>query len=163
MAEDGLRWIDKALPLDDVDSSDIDLAGRLAELVNRLAITLDDLTGEHPLAHWLDALGTGMARLADVTETDAWLQAQAQRELAQVADDAGDRVHTIKLTLADVRPARRPATRPSHPSQLPHRRADHVLDGADALGATSGRLPARVGRRPVPAHSKRRRRRRPRP
>ena len=103
MAEDGLRWIDKALPLDDVDSSDIDLAGRLAELVNRLAITLDDLTGEHPLAHWLDALGTGMARLADVTETDVWLQAQAQRELAQVADDAGDRVHTIKLTLADVR------------------------------------------------------------
>ena len=48
MAEDGLRWIDKALPLDDVDSSDIDLAGRLAEL-DRLAITLDDLTGEHPL------------------------------------------------------------------------------------------------------------------
>jgi exodeoxyribonuclease V gamma subunit len=103
MAEDGLRWIDKALPLDDVDSSDIDLAGRLAELVTRLAITLDDLTGEHPLAHWLDTLSTGMAGLADVTETDAWQQAQAQRELAQVAHDAGDRVHTIKLTLADIR------------------------------------------------------------
>jgi exodeoxyribonuclease V gamma subunit len=103
MAEDGLRWIDKALPLDDVDSSDIDLAGRLAELVDRLAFTLDDLTGEHPLAHWLNTLGTGMARLTDVTETDAWQQAQAQRELAQVAQDAGGRATSIKLTLADLR------------------------------------------------------------
>ncbi len=103
MAEDGLRWIDKALPLDDVDSSDIELAGRLAELVDRLAITLDDLTGDHPLAHWLDTLGTGMARLTDVTETDAWQQAQAQRELATVAKHAGDRAHTIPLSLADVR------------------------------------------------------------
>ena len=103
MAEDGLRWIDKALPLDDVDSSDIDLAGRLAELIDRLAITLDDLTGEHPLAHWLDSLSTGMARLTDVTETDAWQQAQAQRELAQVAQDAGERAASIQLTLADVR------------------------------------------------------------
>ena len=103
MAEDGLRWIDKALPLDDVDSSDIDLAGRLAELVDRLAITLDDLTGEHPLAHWLDTLGAGMARLTDVTETDTWQLAQAQRELAQVAQDAGERAASIMLTLADVR------------------------------------------------------------
>ena len=103
MAEDGLRWIDRALPLDDVDSSDIDLAGRLAELVDRLAITLDDLTGEYPLAHWLEALGTGMARLTDVTETDEWQRAQAQRELAQVAQDAGDRATSITLTLADIR------------------------------------------------------------
>jgi exodeoxyribonuclease V gamma subunit len=103
MAEDGLRWVDKALPLDDVDSSDIDLAGRLAELVDRLAATLDDLTGEHPLAHWLDALGTGLARLTAVTETDEWQAAQAERELAQFANDAGDRAHTLSLSLADVR------------------------------------------------------------
>ncbi|MBD0293420.1 MAG: exodeoxyribonuclease V subunit gamma [Jiangellaceae bacterium] len=103
MAENGLRWIDKTLPLDDVDSSDIDLAGRLAELVDRLAATLDDLTGEHPLTHWLATLGTGMARLTDVTDTDAWQQAQAQRELAAVAKQAGDRAHTILLSLADVR------------------------------------------------------------
>ncbi len=37
MAEDDLRWVGLALPLDDVDSNDIDLAGRLAELVDRLA------------------------------------------------------------------------------------------------------------------------------
>jgi len=37
MAEDDLRWVGLALPLDDVDSTDIDLAGRLAELLDRLA------------------------------------------------------------------------------------------------------------------------------
>ena len=34
--ESDLSWLGLALPLDDVDSSDIDLAGRLAELVDRL-------------------------------------------------------------------------------------------------------------------------------
>ena len=37
MAEDDQCWLGTALPLDDVDSSDIDLVGRLAELVDRLA------------------------------------------------------------------------------------------------------------------------------
>jgi exodeoxyribonuclease V gamma subunit len=103
MGEDGLRWVDKALPLDDVDSSDIDLAGRLAELVDRLAATLDDLHGEHPLAYWLDVLGTGLARLTAVKESDEWQAAQAQGELAQAAKDAGHRAHTVPLSLADVR------------------------------------------------------------
>jgi exodeoxyribonuclease V gamma subunit len=103
MAEDGLRWVDKALPLDDVDSSDIDLVGRLAELIDRLATTFDDLHGEHPLAHWLDALNTGLARLTAVKDSDEWQAAQTERELAQVAKDAGDRAHTVNLSLADVR------------------------------------------------------------
>jgi len=38
MAEDDLRWVGLALPLDDVDRTDIDLAGRLAELLDRLAV-----------------------------------------------------------------------------------------------------------------------------
>jgi exodeoxyribonuclease V gamma subunit len=101
--QDRPRWVDKALPLDDVDSSDIDLAGRLAELVDRLAATLDDLHSEHPLAYWLDVLGTGLARLTAVKESDEWQAAQAQGELAQAAKDAGDRAHTISLGLADVR------------------------------------------------------------
>ena len=36
MTEDDLRLVGGVLPLDDVDSGDIDLAGRLAELVDRL-------------------------------------------------------------------------------------------------------------------------------
>ena len=103
MAEDGPRWIDKALPLDDVDSSDIDLAGRLAELVDRLAITLDDLTGEHPLAHWLDTLGAGMARPHRRHRDRHWQLAQAQRELARGRSGRRRTRASIMLSLADVR------------------------------------------------------------
>ncbi|MGI8612789.1 MAG: exodeoxyribonuclease V subunit gamma [Nocardioidaceae bacterium] len=103
MPEDDLQWLELALPLDDVDSSDVDLTGRLAELVDRLGTVLDDLTGEHPLRHWHDTLGYALDLLTDVAEPDAWQLAQARRELGDVATGAGDRVDTVQLTLADVR------------------------------------------------------------
>jgi exodeoxyribonuclease V gamma subunit len=40
MTEDERRLVDGVLPLDDVDSGAIELAGRLAELVDRLDDTL---------------------------------------------------------------------------------------------------------------------------
>ncbi|HSK28244.1 MAG TPA: hypothetical protein VK894_15140, partial [Jiangellales bacterium] len=105
MAEDAgePRWVGLALPLDDVDSGDIDLAGRLAELVDRLAATLDELAGERTLDAWLRTLAAGLDRLTDVTEADAWQRAQAQRELAAVATEAAERATTSRLSLADVR------------------------------------------------------------
>ncbi|HEX8769805.1 MAG TPA: exodeoxyribonuclease V subunit gamma, partial [Acidimicrobiales bacterium] len=45
MAEEGQPLVGRTLPLDDVGSADIDLAGRLAELLDRLKATLDDLRG----------------------------------------------------------------------------------------------------------------------
>ena len=102
MAEDEPRWLGLALPLDDVDSSDIDLAGRLAELVDRLTEMLDRMVGERPLADWLDTLTTALERLTAVRAVDAWQSAEARRELAQVATDAGDRAASAILSLADV-------------------------------------------------------------
>ena len=43
MAEEGLQLFGGVLPLDDVDSGAIDLAGRFAELIDRLHDSLDDL------------------------------------------------------------------------------------------------------------------------
>ncbi|MFE3029749.1 exodeoxyribonuclease V subunit gamma, partial [Nocardia tengchongensis] len=43
-------WLDLVLPLDDVDSNDIDLGGRFAEFVDRLAVCLRDLRGETVLS-----------------------------------------------------------------------------------------------------------------
>jgi len=103
MPEDDLRWLDLALPLDDVDSSGVDLTGRLAELIDRLTTVLDDLTGDRPLRSWLDTLGYGLDVLTDVAEADAWQLTQARRELGDVATGAGDRADTAPLTLADVR------------------------------------------------------------
>ena len=50
MTEDERRLVDDVLPLDDVDSGAIDLAGRLAELVDRLDDTLTALSESKPVA-----------------------------------------------------------------------------------------------------------------
>ncbi len=102
MSEDDLRWIGTALPLDDVDSSDIDLAGRLAELVDRLGAAVDRLRDDQPLAAWVTALSESLESLCDVSERDGWQLSQARRQLADVSEAAADRADVV-LSLADVR------------------------------------------------------------
>jgi exodeoxyribonuclease V gamma subunit len=102
MAEDRLRWIGVTLPLDDVASTDIDLAGRLAELVDRLGGVLDRLTGSHPLSHWLDTLTGALDLLGGVADAEAWQSAQARRELAEAQVDAADHADALLLTVGDV-------------------------------------------------------------
>jgi len=97
--ETGLGWLDLALPLDDVDSSDIELAGRLAELVDRLEEVLAQLQGPQPVRAWVEALTGALELLTDTIDTDAWQLAQAHRELAEAAEHGDDAV----LRLADVR------------------------------------------------------------
>ncbi len=103
MAEEGLRWVDRALPLDDVDSNDVDLAGRLAELIARLRHVLDALTGDRPLADWLDTLTGALDLLGEVGDADAWQHGQVHRELADIRDDAGAQATSTALSLGDVR------------------------------------------------------------
>lgn len=102
-AGDDQRWLGLALPLDDVDSGDIDLAGRLAELVERLGTALDQLTGEHSLTWWLEALDSALDALTAVGDRDGWQLAQARRELAEVGAEAGERAAQVRLALPDVR------------------------------------------------------------
>ncbi len=105
MAEDPgePRWVGLALPLDDVDSGDVDLAGRFAELVDRLEEVLGGLTGTRSLADWLDALLGAVDALTAVGAADEWQLAQVRRELADVADAAGERAGSTSLALGDVR------------------------------------------------------------
>jgi exodeoxyribonuclease V gamma subunit len=91
-------WLDLALPLDDVDSSDIDLAGRLAELLDRLEDAVSALSGEHPVGHWIDALAHALDTLTATDPADAWQLAQARRELADAGEGGSSPVR-----LADVR------------------------------------------------------------
>ena len=49
MAEEDERLVGGVLPLDDVDSGDIDLAGRFAELVGRLGAAVASLRGPQPV------------------------------------------------------------------------------------------------------------------
>ncbi len=102
MSGDDHRHLGTGLPLDDVGSSEIDLAGRLAELVDRLDRCLTALGEARSAAEWMQALRAGVRDLTDVPSDDAWQFPQLERELARAAaaDTGGDRV---ELRLADVR------------------------------------------------------------
>jgi exodeoxyribonuclease V gamma subunit len=98
---DEQHWLGLALPLDDVDSSDLDLAGRLTEYVERLADILDRLTGEHPASDWLATLDAALDLLTEPAPADSWQLTAARRLLGAVGRAAGE--HDPLLTLGDIR------------------------------------------------------------
>jgi exodeoxyribonuclease V gamma subunit len=81
MTEDGQRLFAGVLPLDDVDSGAIDLAGRLAELVDRLKQALDALGRPQPIVAWAAAIAAAADALTETTERDAWQRAELDRLL----------------------------------------------------------------------------------
>ena len=102
MSDDTGAWLDRTLPLDDVGSGQVDLAGRVVELVRRLRETTDRLVGAHPLENWLTTLAEGVAALTSVAPADAWQSGQVQRELSRVREAAAGR-GALELRLRDVR------------------------------------------------------------
>ncbi len=102
MSDDSRSWLGTALPLDDVGSNRVELAGRFAEFVDRLVAATDRLTGTRPLADWLHGLADGVTVLTRVDRADQWQVSQMQRELARVEVDAGER-GASPLRLTDVR------------------------------------------------------------
>src|SRR6201999_1483202 len=87
---------------DDVSSNRVELAGKLAEYVDRLQRTTDALNGARPLRDWLTALADGIDLLARVDDNDAWQTSQVQREFAEVLAMAGTRGDTV-MRLPDIR------------------------------------------------------------
>ncbi|MEV0079028.1 exodeoxyribonuclease V subunit gamma [Nocardia neocaledoniensis] len=96
--ESGDDWLDLALPLDDVDSNDVDLAGRFAEFVDRLAVCLRDLRGPRPAAEWTAVLLRAVELLTDVPDAQSWIRTEARREIVAATEHAG----ATPLRLADV-------------------------------------------------------------
>ncbi|MCX4092693.1 exodeoxyribonuclease V subunit gamma [Nocardia sp. alder85J] len=100
-------WLDLALPLDDVDSGDVDLAGRFAEFVDRLAVCVRDLRGPtpaepagsaRPAAEWQQVLIRILELLTEVPRAQAWQAAEVRRDLVAALEHAGD----IALRLPDI-------------------------------------------------------------
>jgi exodeoxyribonuclease V gamma subunit len=102
LSDDSHAWIGSTLPLDDVSSNRVELAGKLAEFVDRLQRTVDALNGARPLKDWLTALADGIGMLARVDDGDAWQTSQMQREFAEVLAGAGPRAEMI-MRLPDIR------------------------------------------------------------
>ena len=104
MSDDAHAWIDNTLPLDDVSSNRVELAGQLAEFVCRLERAADSLSGARPLSDWLTALTDGITILTRISDSDGWQTRQVEREFAEVLEQAGSRANT-SLRLPDIRRA----------------------------------------------------------
>jgi exodeoxyribonuclease V gamma subunit len=102
MDESGQHFIGTALPLDDVDSSDVDLVGRLAELVDRVRGLMVELESPRPLPAWVDLCRRAIDLLAAVPAQDSWQVSHAYAELGSLAQSAPDHL-TTELSLSEIR------------------------------------------------------------
>ena len=88
MTEDEQRLFGGVLPLDDVESGAIGLAGRFAELVDRLGAAIDALSAPKTVGDWADALATAADSLTATSPADAWQRSELQRLLDDVVEQA---------------------------------------------------------------------------
>ncbi len=147
------------LPLDDVESGAIDLAGRFAEFVDRVRDGARRAVGAQPIGDWAAAI----AAAADALTATASATPGSARELAAAARRRRSREATHEASVSAVPlelgrcpgAARRPAARPPDAGELPHRAPDDLHARADALGPAPRRLPPRPRRRRVPAQGAR--------
>ena len=103
MADEQGNQLGLALPLDDVGSGDVDRAGRLAELVDRVATAVDTLTGRHSVRQWVDAIAGAVDSITQVSPDDAWQRAELHRTLADILSGAGDLADSLTMSLGDLR------------------------------------------------------------
>ena len=141
------------LPLDDVDSSDVDLVGRFVEFVHRVAAVLRRLAGPAPLSEWIGALQLGLDTLTATEPSSSWQRVQADRVLAEMLHSCGN--DELLLEWADVSDllAEAVAGRPTRSSfrtgdltvcsMVPMRSVPHRV--VALLGVDDGDLPRVVG------------------
>ncbi|MEA2826785.1 MAG: exodeoxyribonuclease gamma subunit [Actinomycetota bacterium] len=105
MADEDQRLVGHTLPLDDVESSSIELVGRAAELVDRLQSAVRNLTGPMTVAAWADAIAIATDSLTVSSENDVWQRTQLQGLLDDVVAEATvDGVPSdAQLQLSEVR------------------------------------------------------------
>ena len=105
MADERQRLFHGALPLDDVDSGDIDLAGRLSEFVDRLRRALDALSEDRTVDAWATTLADISDALTATSTRDVWQRAQLATLLDELVAQATseDGVSRVSLSCDDVR------------------------------------------------------------
>jgi exodeoxyribonuclease V gamma subunit len=105
MAERDQRLFGDSLPLDDVDSGDIDLAGRMAEFVERLQTALDAFARTRTIAGWATTLATVSDSLTSTSPRDAWQRSQLTAMLDELVSEATEEgsASAVELGCGDVR------------------------------------------------------------
>ncbi len=104
MADERQRLFGGTLPLDDVDSTDIDLAGRMSEFLDRLRRALDALAGSRAVDAWAETLAAISDSLTATSARDAWQRAELNALLDTLVGEAttGDVTSSVVLSCDDV-------------------------------------------------------------
>jgi exodeoxyribonuclease V gamma subunit len=102
MTEDGQRLFAGVLPLDDVDSRSIDLAGRFAELLSRVGHAVRSLGRRQSLGDWAMAIAEAADAVTATTGRDRWQRAELERVLEELVGEAGE-ASSPELAPAEVR------------------------------------------------------------
>ncbi len=97
------RLFERVLPIDDVGSDAIDLAGRFAELIDRVSLALQELSGPHTIERWAEAIGNAADALSACPERDAWQRLELRGLLAAVVSEAAGAAATTELALDELR------------------------------------------------------------
>ncbi|MFN2557826.1 MAG: exodeoxyribonuclease V subunit gamma [Nitriliruptorales bacterium] len=105
MADEDLRLIEGVAPYDGVEGQTSDLAGRLIELIERLAAISETMRAPQPISAWRDAIGAGADALTMTGPDTAWQRVQLHGVLDDVVDEAtSDRTaSSVELSLGEVR------------------------------------------------------------
>src|SRR5215217_3784521 len=101
MDETDMHFIGTTLPLDDVDAGDVDLVGRLAELVTRLRLLVQRCNTAQPLGAWVELFKEAIELLAAIPPTESWQLSHAHQELGDLAL-ATDQARDVALSLAEM-------------------------------------------------------------
>ncbi len=104
MADERQRLVGGVLPLDDVDSGDIELVGRFAELIDRLDEALSALGEPQSVDAWAASIARAADSLTATSESDAWQREELQRLLDDLVGEAtiDDAVAGVNLEPSDV-------------------------------------------------------------
>ena len=105
LTEEEPRLFNGVLPLDDVESGAIDVAGRFAELIDRLQAAFAALSAPQTVDSWASAIAAAASGLTATTQRDAWQLAELQRLLDDVVSEgsAAGGPSSTELALAEIR------------------------------------------------------------
>ncbi len=81
IADEEARTSGGTVPHDDVEGDDVELAGRLAELIDRIAAIADDAATPRPIDAWRDTLTTAVDALTSLDDDERWQRLQLSRVL----------------------------------------------------------------------------------
>jgi exodeoxyribonuclease V gamma subunit len=103
MSEGDSRTFAGTVPYEDITSSQVDLAGRLAELIARLGDTLDRLVIPQPAGAWIQSLVEGTEALACSPTDELWQHEEMRSALAEVVAGPDAIERGAVLTLDEAR------------------------------------------------------------